>query len=409
MGQRGSMGDRAAASLLALAAGCALAACGSQDDTASKGSGEPVKVALIPPLSGALGVFGKDTVKAWEFAAAEVNAKGGVAGRKVEIVTHETDGSPATTLRMLRKAVSQDHANFIGGIMTGPENSAVQKQLPALNALSFNGTANDDVLNGAECSPNAFRAVQSAQMDMNGIIDTLAKLPGQKWAIQAVDYSIGHSSAKAFQEAARKAGKQIVLTQFAPLGTTEFGSYITKLGDSDADALFSVTFGADAVAFINQGTQFKLFDKFKTVLGFNQVSEPLFPALGTKIAGFYNQVNYDVKAKNPQNQAFVDAWTKKYGEPPYYVPADTYLAAQMLFNGIERAGSTDPQKVRKALSGLSFDSIAGEVTVRAQDNQLMRSSYVGQVVNKGEDLGWKIVKETPATVTAPTPDPACKL
>ncbi|MEA2142081.1 MAG: branched-chain amino acid transport system substrate-binding protein [Solirubrobacteraceae bacterium] len=399
-----------AASLLALLTAAALGACGSDDDgsAASKGK-DPIKVALIPPLSGALGVFGKDTVTAWRFAADEVNAKGGVDGRKVELVTYETDGSPATTLRMARKAVTQDGARFIGAVMTGPENSALQKQLPALNALSFNGTANDDVLHAAECSPNAFRAVQSAQMDMNGIIETLAKLPGERWAIQAVDYSIGHSSADAFKAAAQKAGKQVVLTQFAPLGTTEFGSYITKLENSGADALFSVTFGADAVAFINQGAQFKVFDDLKTVLGFNQVSEPLFPALGSKIEGFYNQVNYDVGAGNPQNRAFVDAWTMTHGEAPYYVPADTYLAAQMLFKGIERAGSTDPKKVKEALSGLSFDSIAGKVTVRAEDNQLMRSSYVGQVVRKGDGLGWKIIAETPSTVTAPSPDPACKL
>jgi ABC-type branched-subunit amino acid transport system substrate-binding protein len=248
-------------------------------------------------------------------------------------------------------------------------------------------------------------------MDMNGIVNTLKSLPGKRWAIQAVDYSIGHSAADAFKAAALKAGKQVVLTQFTPLGTTDFGSQITKLKNSGADALFSVTFGADAVALINQGAQFKLFDTLKTVLGFNQVSEPLFPALKDKILGFYNQVNYDVDATNKDNKAFVAAWTKKYGSAPYYVPADTYLAAQMLFEGIERAHSTDPEKVRAALSGASYDSIAGTVTVRPKDHQLLRSSYVGQVVEKAGGpggLGFKIVAETPAKITTPAVSPECK-
>jgi ABC-type branched-subunit amino acid transport system substrate-binding protein len=398
---------------LALLMASGVAACGSSGDGGgSSGGKEPVTVALIPPLSGALGQFGRDTVTAWQFAAAEANAKGGVDGHRVKVVTLATDGSPATTVRLARKAVTQQGAHFIGAVMTGPENSALQKQLPALNALSFNATANDDVLNEGECSPNAFRAVQSAQMDMNGIVDTLKSLPGRNWAIQAVDYSIGHSAAESFKAAAAKAGKRVVLTQFAPLGTTDFGSYITKLQNSGADALFSVTFGADAIALINQGTQFKLFDKFKTVLGFNQVSEPLFPALGAKIAGFYNQVNYDVAAGNTNNKAFVAAWTKKYGSAPYYVQANTYLAAQMLFRGIEKAGSTDPQKVKQALSGLTFDSIAGRVQIRAADHQLLRASYVGRVERQPDGpggLGFKIINETPARVTTPAASPACKL
>jgi ABC-type branched-subunit amino acid transport system substrate-binding protein len=402
---------RVGGALVAIVVALGTVACGSSDDEGSKGGNEPVTVALIPPLSGALGEFGKDTVKAWQYAADEANAHGGVDGHQVKIVTTATDGSPATTVRLARQALSKDGAHFLAAVMTGPENSALQKQLPSMDALLFNATANDDVLGEQECSAYAFRAVQSAQMDMNGIVNTLKSLPGRRWAIQAVDYSIGHSAADAFKAAAAKAGKQVVLTQFSPLGTTDFGSQITKLKNSGADALFSVTFGADAVALINQGAQFKLFDTLKTVLGFNQVSEPLFPALGQKILGFYNQVNYDVDAANPANKAFVAGWTKKYGSAPYYVPADTYLAAQMLFEGIERAHSTDPQKVRAALPGARYDSVTGPVTVRPQDNQLLRSSYVGQVVKKAGGpggLGFKIVAETPAKVTTPSASPACQ-
>ena len=68
-----------------------------------------------------------------------------------------------------------------------------------------------------------------------------------------------------------------MLEQFAPLNTTEFGCYITKLKASDADALFAVEYGADGVAFVNQAAQFKLTDKFKTALGFNMVSAAAVP------------------------------------------------------------------------------------------------------------------------------------
>jgi branched-chain amino acid transport system substrate-binding protein len=402
----------AALSALLLIGG--IAACGSDSDSgggsATSGSGgntDPIKVALIPPSSGALAVFGADAVKAWQFAADEVNAKGGVNGHKVELIKSSTDAQPASTVRAARKAVTQDGAKFIGAVMTSPEHGALQQQLASMNALSFNGLGKDDALTGAGCSPNAFRAVQSTSMDINAITATLAQLPAKTWAIQAVDYATGHTSAENFKKAAEAAGKKVVLEQYAPLNTTEFGSYITKLKSAKADGLFAVEYGADGVAFVNQGAQFKLFDSYKTVLGFNMVSEPLFKTLGDKIVGFYNNVGYDRASDNPINKAFVDAWTAKEGSPPYYVEADNYLAAQVLFEAVKKADSVDPAKVKAAMNGLSFDSIAGPVTM-GKDHQLVRPSYVGQVVEDGDALGWKVVAEADGSKTRPAPDAACK-
>jgi ABC-type branched-subunit amino acid transport system substrate-binding protein len=404
----------AALSALLLMGG--VAACGSDSggDSGSKSTSsgatankDPLKVALIPPSSGALAVFGADAVKAWEYAAAEVNAKGGVDGHKVELIKSSTDAQPANTVRAARKAVTQDGAKFIGAVMTSPEHGALQQQLAGMNALSINSLGKDDALTGAGCSPNAFRAVQSTSMDINAITSALAALPAKTWAIQAVDYATGHTSAENFKKAAEAAGKKVVLEQYAPLNTTEFGSYITKLKSANADGLFAVEYGADGVAFVNQGAQFKLFDKYKTVLGFNMVSEPLFKVLGDKVVGFYNNLGYDRAADTPLNKAFVDGFTKQEGTPPYYVEADNYLGAQLLFAAVKKAGSVDPAKVKAAMNGLSFDSIAGQVTM-GKDHQLVRPSYVGQVVQDGDAMGWKIVAEADGSKTRPNPDPACK-
>jgi ABC-type branched-subunit amino acid transport system substrate-binding protein len=244
-------------------------------------------------------------------------------------------------------------------------------------------------------------------MDINAITATLSKLPAKTWAIQAVDFSTGHTSADNFKKAAEAAGKKVVIEQFAPLNTTEFGSYITTRTAVKADGLFAVEYGADGVAFVNQGAQFKLFDQYKTVLGFNMVSEPLFKVLGDKILGFYNNLGYDASDSNPLNTAFVDAWTKKQGSAPYYVEADNYLSAQVLFQAVAKAKSVDPAKVKAALTGLSFDSIVGNVSM-GKDHQLVRPSYVGQVVKKDGALGWKVIAKAEGTQTRPTPDPACK-
>jgi ABC-type branched-subunit amino acid transport system substrate-binding protein len=397
--------------LSVLAIGATVAACGSPSGESGGGGDDKgtIKVALIPPSSGALAQFGTDAVKGWEIAAQQVNADGGIDGRKVELIKKSTDATPATTLREARSATTKEGAKFIGAVMTSTEHGALNAQLAGLGALSFNALGKDDALTAKDCKDNAFRAVQSNTMDINGLAESLATLPGDKWAIQAVDYSTGHGAADTFTAAAEKAGKEVVLTQFAPLNTTDFGSYITKLKDSDADALFAVEYGADGVAFVKQATQFDLPSKFQSILGFNMVSEPLFPALGDSVKGFYNNVGYDVNGDNELNKKFVADYEAKYDAKPYYVPADNYLAAQTLFAGIKEAKSADPEKVKEALNDLTFDSIVGEVTMRGADHQLLRPSYLGQVEGSGDDLSFKILSDAPADVTAPEPSSECSL
>ncbi|MGX6448041.1 ABC transporter substrate-binding protein [Patulibacter sp. S7RM1-6] len=363
---------------------------------------------LVTPGSGALAVFGKDAVRGWQLAADEANADGGVDGHRVEIITAETDGTPPKTVAAVRKAVSRQGARYVSAVFTSPENGALQGQLAALNAISINTLGQEDDLNGAACSANAFRVVQSASMHSQAIAAALDDLPARKWAILVADYNTGHNAADNFAAAVEAHGGEVVSRQYSPLGTTEYGSYIAKIKKSGADGLFMYIIGSDAPALINQGAQFELFGQLKTVLGQNVVSEPLFDALGPKVAGFYNNLGYAATLPGERNAAFVRAYRKAYGKDPYYVPADNYVGAQALFAGVRKAGSVDPKQVREALAGLTFESLDGDVTIRAEDNQALRRDYVGEIVRKGSGLGWRIVSTSDAGVTSPRADPACK-
>ncbi|MCW2816114.1 MAG: hypothetical protein JWN84_3569 [Nocardioides sp.] len=397
--------------LAAITLTTALAACGSASSSSNEGDGAegegPIKVALIPPTSGALAQFGTDSAAGWETAVRLINEKGGIDGREVELVVKGTDADPATTLRVAREVVTQEGAQFIGSVMTSPEHAALNAQLEGLGALSFNSLGKDDALIGEQCSPNAFHIVQTTGMDITALAASLAELPGDKWAIQAVDYATGQSAAEEFTAAVEAAGKEVVITQFAPLNTTDFGSYITKIKDSGADAVFAVEFGADGVAFVQQAEQFNLEAQLDTVLGLNMVSEPLFEVLGEGIMGYYNNVGYDRAVDNELNQEFIDAYTEDTGTAPYYVPADAYIAAQTLFAGIDKADSTDPSAVAEALGDLTYETIAGEVTMRGADNQLLRDSYLGEVVEGEGGMAFEVLTNTTPDVTSPEPDPAC--
>ena len=117
-----------------------------------------------------------------------------------------------------------------------------------------------------------------------------------------------------------------------------------------------------------------------------------------------------MNADNELNKTFVEAWAAKHeGKKPYYVVADNYLAAQTLFAGIKEAKSGDPTKVKAALKDLTFDSIAGEVTMRGADHQLIRPSYLGQVVKEEGALAFKVTKESDGKSIMPPVDAACKI
>lgn len=372
------------------------------------GASAPLKVAVIPVTSGPYALFGQDTLRAEQLAADEANASGGVAGHKVQLVVEPTDGTPVNTVRAAKKAVTEDGAKIITGILSSPEQSALQPQLAGLGAVEI-VRATDDVLTGAACSPNAFRVSQSDSMAIKTLALKLGSLLKRTWVIQATDISSGHTAAKNFSAAVRNAGGHIVLAQYAPSGTTDFGSYISKLNSAGADALFAAEYGADAVAFINQAAQFKLFDKLKTVVGSNMIVDPLFKPLGSKIIGFYNDLRYSTTINTPSNQQFVKAWESKYGTSPYFVPAGYYIGMQVLFAAVDKAQSVDPQKIQQALSDVSANTLLGQASMRPQDHQLLLPTYVGKVVSQGNQLAWQVVGTASPSETTPSPSPDCHL
>lgn len=411
------MNTRNAGALLCAAAlATGLAACGSSSDDGAKASSsanrDPLTVALLPPSSGPLAEFGSSAVNAWKLAAKEVNAKGGVDGHPVKLITLQTDGSPAAAVRAARKATTQDRARYISGVVTSGENAALAPQLTALGAVDIVGMSKDDSLTGSACSPNLFRTTISTGMDVTATASILGKLPGRRWAIVGSDILTGHSAADEFTKAAKANGKQVVSTQFPPLGTTDFGTTITKVLNSGADALYLFASGADGVAFVNQAKQFKLFNKIRTVVGFSTFSEPTFKPMGRTIVGFYNNLNYSWNFDNPKNKAFATAYEQQFGEKPAFIPAENYIAAQFLFEAVRKAGSIDVAKVKAAMNGLSFDSISGKVQMRAADHQAVRDTYVGQIVEQPggvAGMGWKVISTVTPDKTTPTASPDCKM
>lgn len=401
---------RAAAIVLSMSATAALIGCAAGGGGgAGGGDAEPIKIAIIPPTSGTFAEMGEDLTQGWEYAVEEANDNGGVNGHPVELIVKDTDATVPTTTRAMTEAVNRDGAQFISGVMSSPEHVAVFQQANQLDVLALNHVGQADNLVGEACSPNGFTTVQSTAVNIEAMSQAMAEIPGKKWAFLNADFATGHDVAQAFKEQVESDGGEVVSDQFVPLGTTDFGAQITEIKASGADALLSTVYGADLVAFANQAEQYQLSDQVETVVGISSISENLFPAIGDKIQGWYGNLLYDVTAESPENEAFVKGYTEKYGEAPYYFPADAYIAAQALFAAIEESGSTDPLEVRDALEGLTFTSLNGEVTMRAEDHRLISPVYAARVVEGEDGAAWESFLEVPAADLQIPVDPACKI
>ncbi|SDG82029.1 ABC transporter substrate-binding protein [Microbacterium pygmaeum] len=391
-------------------AGCAGSAGDDENpDAGGSDSQGTIKVANIMTSSGALAANADTVRQTWQYAIDEVNEAGGAGGYDFEFVEMDTDASPAASVRAATQAVTQEGASILVSFQTSPENAAVNPQLAALNALSINTVAQDDGLRGASCSPNAFNIVQSNSMLFNTLAGQIDDFDGEKWAIMSVDYSVGHGGADAFAAAAEESGKEIVSQQFAPLNTTDYGSYITEIQRSGADALLLIMYGPDAEAFVNQAEQYDLASQIDTTLTLNVITDQSFESLGDKVLGDYLIKQYDAAADNELNQSFVDGYTESFGTPPNDYAGNAYIGAQALFAAVAEAESDDPEAIRSALSGMTFDSIAGSVEIRADDHQALTPTYLAQVVEGDDGLAFEVLSTIPGEESAPEPSSECTL
>jgi ABC-type branched-subunit amino acid transport system substrate-binding protein len=389
---------------LALAAvGCGGSGSGS---SASGSTSSSVKVAVIPPASGPLVTLGSSMLRGWEYAAAAMNAKGGLGGHELDLVKTHTDGTPAASTRAARNAVAQG-ARFVTGTVTSAETAAIQTQLGGLGALDLNTSASDSALTGESCSPDAFHFIPNTVAQVDAVGSVVGSLPAKRYAIMVYDYSTGHTAAAAISQAVRDGGGQVVKTLYVPIETTDFGSYISQIKSSGADGFFGMISGSGSATFLKQAKQFKLLDQLKVRLGYSMVSDINWDGIGEAATGFYDSQIYDPALDNARNKAFVAGFQKQYGHVPNYDEANAYLAAEVLQQSVEEAKSTDPKAVKAAMASGTFDTIMGSVKF-APSHTLEREWYVGQVTAKsGGGFAWKVVKKNAPAGVVPAGVVAC--
>ena len=365
---------------------------------------DPVRIGLVSSKSGVFAQQGEEVIRAIQFAIEEANAKGGVDGRKVEVQFADDEGTPDAGRRNAEK-MARDGYNLLIGPIPSSISLAIAPNLERWDAAFFAVASKSDKITGDTCRPRAFRTNHSDAMDIAMISEWAKEFKEKTYATLAADYVWGRDSAESFAKAVKAQGKEVKLQLWAPVGTKDFSPYIAQLKAANVDAIWVAEVGRDAIAFVKQAQEFDLKTK---IIGHSLLINFMIDATGKALDGTQGTITYTPDIDNPRNKAFVAAWKAKFNRLPTDNEGQAYNGAQVIFEGVKKAGSAKPADVSKALRGASIDSIYGQVAMRAADNQLVLPNYVGRA-KVVDGVLRPFIEETFPPSVMPGASPLCKM
>ena len=351
---------------------------------------EPIKMGLDDPFTGTYAQFGKNEQIGCQLAIDQINAKGGILGRQVELLAEDsTSTDTGTAVQKAHKLIDRDKVNFLLGNVNSAMALAIGEVSNQAGILHIVTGGHTDAVTGTDCHWNVFRVCNTTRMETDSVAKTLFTKYGKKWYFITPDYAFGHTLQQGFEVALKQYGGTEVGASLTPLGTTDFSSYLIKAQAADPEVILFLVAGQDAVNALKQAVQFGLEKKYH-IAGAQQeleVLEGLPPEarIGTWVFEWYwKQPNV------PDIKEFVAEIRKRNGgKVPTARHWFGYVSAWTCAHAANGTKSLDADKMAKFLQNWKLPPeialMPNSPFYREGDNQLMPTLYVGHAVEKGKD------------------------
>ena len=332
--------------------------------------------------------------KGFELALEEINAKGGVNGRKLEIVSRDDGGTPGDAVRVAEELISRDKADVLMGTFASNVGLAVANLAAQRKIVFLAAEPLTDKIVWENGNAYTFRLRPSTYMQVAMLVPEAAKLKKKRWAIVYPNYEYGQSATESFKKLLKAAQPDVefVAEQASPLGKIEAGAVVQALADAKPDAIFSALFAADLQKFVREGNTRGLFANRSVFNLLGGEPEYLDPLKDETPEGWWVTGYPWSELKTPEHMRFRQAYEKRWNDYPRVGSVVGYTAVHAIAEGLRKAGSTDPQKVSASLAGLEMESPFGRITWRAIDHQSTMGAYVGQLAKKdgrGVMVNWR--------------------
>jgi branched-chain amino acid transport system substrate-binding protein len=332
----------------------------------------------------------------WQLAVAQINAKGGVLGRPIEVVSRDDAGRPQDAVRLAGELINDQKVDLLAGGFLSNIGLALSDFAAHNDKVYIAGEPLADALVWSDGNRTCFRLRPSTYMQAAMLVQDAAKLPAKRWVTVAPNYEYGQSAVKWFKQllSEKRPDVQWVGDQLPPLGKIDAGAVVAALAEDKPEAIYNVTFGPDLTNFVRQGNTRGLFEGRSVVSVLTGEPEYLDP-LGDETPEGWIVTGYPGAAvTTPDNTAFVQAYRDMYKTDPAMGSVVGHALITSIVAGIARAGGLSTSQLVDGFKGASFGTPFGQAMYRAIDHQSTLGTFVGKLAlqnGRGVMTDWRYV------------------
>src|SRR3954465_91468 len=301
--------------------------------------------------------------KGWELAVEEINAKGGVNGRKLEVVSRDAGGTPGDAVRVAEELISRERADVLMGTFASNVGLAVSNLANQRKVLFVAAEPLTDKIVWENGNPYTFRLRPSTYMQTAMLVPEASKLKKKRWAIVYPNYEYGQSATASFKKLLAQAqpGVEFVAEQATPLGKIEAGPVVQALLDAKPDAIFSSLFAVDLQKFVREGNTRGLFATTPVVNLLAGEPEYLDTLKDETPEGWWVTGYPWSEIGTPAHRKFRDAYSKRWNDYPRAGSVVGYAAMYSVAGALRKAGGADTDKLIAAMKGLQVETPFGPI------------------------------------------------
>ncbi len=342
---------------------------------------EPIKIAQVVGKTGPLEVYAKQSLDGFQLGL-EYATKGTmkIGDRPLEIIVKDTQGKPEIGKQMLTEAFKDDNVDLAVGGVSSAVAMAMLPVAEEFKKIFIVEPAVADAITGKAWNRYIFRTGRNSSQDAIGNATAIAK-PGVVIATLGQDYAFGRDGVAAYKEAAEKLGAKIVHEEYAPIDTTDFTAPVQRiikaLKDVEGDKYLFIIWAG-------KGNPFKIADMgleekygIKITTGGN-----ILAALAQykSLPGMEGSIYYYYEIPdNEINTWLVAEHQKRFNGPPDFFTCGGFAAAMAVVTALEKAGSTDTEKLIGTMEGMHFQTPKGEMVFRPEDHQALQNMYAFKI------------------------------
>ena len=355
---------------------------------------DAIRIGMVDPLTGVYAAVAQNEVIGAKFAVEQINAKGGVMGRPLELLVEDSANDVGTGVQKTRKLIERDNVQFIIGDVNSGIAQAMAQVTNEKKVLHVVSGGHTDGITGKDCKWNVYRVCNTMRAEANSVSELLFKNYGKKWHFITPDYAFGHTLQQAAAANLQKLGGTITGNELTPLGTADFSAYLIKARAANPDVLLVLPQGSDMVNCLKQIAQFGI-DKQIHVAGLQQELESLEAMPPEARVGVWMFEWYWKQPNTPGLDQFVAEIRKRSGgKVPTARTWFGYTSVWTYALAANQEKSLDGVKLAKALGNFELPPEVklqpNKVYYREGDHQLMTTAFVGKALQKAasdpEDL-----------------------